>query len=83
MNTHNVNTAAQEPSERWGKRLMARFRTAVDEAEFNAACGEESHRHYGVKFSAFDNVWYLFQGFKNGLLRPRQVPADKTAHHGN
>lgn len=64
MNTHNVNTAAPESSERWGKTINR----ILNEAHYEVACAEEACAHYGQRFTRLDACSYFIRGVLTALF---------------
>ncbi|MFN1149602.1 hypothetical protein [Serratia liquefaciens] len=65
MNTQNVKTAAPESTERWVKTIAR----VIDKAQYNVACAEEAHAHYGEKFTRIDACSHFIRGALSACFR--------------
>ncbi|MEQ9883249.1 hypothetical protein ABRP83_13845 [Pectobacterium brasiliense] len=74
MNTQNVKTATQEPSERCGLKTMLMH--VLGRAAYSVCCDEEANLHYGDPFTRMDRVKSWLSG---ALAAIKSVIASKFA----
>lgn len=60
----STKTDVQKLSIRWLK-IIARL---IDTAQYNVACAEEAHVHYGERFTRMDACWYYTRGVLTELI---------------
>ena len=61
----STKTDVQKLSIRWVKKNIARL---IDTAQYHVACAEETHVHYGERFTRMDACWYYTRGVLTELL---------------